>query len=59
MNINVNGKIPKHFYSKDLALLIIGQIGTAGGTGYAIEYSGQVNHRFIHGSKNDIMQYDY
>ena len=42
MNINVNGNIPKHFYSKDLALLIISQIGTAGGTGYAIEYSGQV-----------------
>lgn len=40
MNIKVNGKMPKHFYSKDLALLIISQIGTAGGTGYAIEYTG-------------------
>ena len=40
MNIKVNGKMPEYFYSKDLALLIISQIGTAGGTGYAIEYTG-------------------
>ena len=40
MNINVVGKMPNYFYSKDLALLIISQIGTAGGTGYAIEYTG-------------------
>ena len=40
MNITVNGKMPEYFYSKDLALLVISQIGTAGGTGYAIEYTG-------------------
>ena len=40
MNINITGEMPEHFYSKDLALLIISQIGTAGGTGYAIEYTG-------------------
>ena len=32
--------MPEYFYSKDLALLIISKIGTAGGTGYAIEYTG-------------------
>ncbi len=40
MNINIIGEMSEHFYSKDLALLIISQIGTAGGTGYAIEYTG-------------------
>jgi 3-isopropylmalate/(R)-2-methylmalate dehydratase large subunit len=40
MNIKVDGEMSKYFYSKDLALVIISQIGTAGGTGYAIEYTG-------------------
>ena len=40
MNINVVGEMPNYFYSKDLALLIISKIGTAGGTGFAIEYTG-------------------
>ena len=40
MNINIIGKMSEHFYSKDLALLIISKIGTAGGTGCAIEYTG-------------------
>jgi len=40
MQINVLGKMPEYFYSKDLALLIISKIGTAGGTGFAIEYTG-------------------
>lgn len=38
--ITVNGKLSKGVYSKDVALYIIGQIGTAGGTGYAIEFAG-------------------
>ena len=41
MNINIDGAMPDYFYSKDLALLIISKIGTAGGTGCAIEYTGQ------------------
>ena len=41
MQIKVIGDMPEHFFSKDLALLIISQIGTAGGTGFAIEYTGQ------------------
>jgi len=40
LKIEVNGALNPHVSAKDIALYIIGQIGTAGGTGYAIEYSG-------------------
>ena len=40
--INVNGKLSVGVRSKDLILQIIGKIGTAGGTGYVIEYAGNV-----------------
>lgn len=40
MLVNVNGILDKHITAKDIALYIIGQIGTAGGTGFAIEFSG-------------------
>ena len=40
--INVNGKLPIGVTSKDVILQIIGKIGTAGGTGYVIEYSGSL-----------------
>ena len=40
--INVNGKLPLGVTSKDVILQIIGKIGTAGGTGYVIEYSGNI-----------------
>ena len=40
MRISVNGKLPFGVTSKDLILYIIGQIGTAGGNGHVIEYSG-------------------
>ncbi len=41
MRINVEGDLPTGVTAKDLALAIIGKIGTAGGTGYVIEYAGQ------------------
>ena len=41
MNIKINNVLPKGVYSKDLTMSIIGKIGTAGATGYAIEYSGK------------------
>jgi 3-isopropylmalate/(R)-2-methylmalate dehydratase large subunit len=42
MNIQVNGRMPEGVTAKDLALGVIGQIGTDGATGHVIEYSGEV-----------------
>jgi 3-isopropylmalate/(R)-2-methylmalate dehydratase large subunit len=40
MRVSVNGKLPLGVTAKDMALAIIAKIGTAGGTGYVIEYAG-------------------
>ena len=40
MKIDVQGKTHPLVSAKDIALFVIGQIGTAGGTGYAIEFCG-------------------
>lgn len=40
MRIAVEGQLGFGVTAKDIALAIIGEIGTAGGTGYAIEFSG-------------------
>ncbi len=40
LKIEVNGKLNELVSAKDVALYIIGQIGTAGGTGFAIEFAG-------------------
>ncbi len=40
LKIEVNGNLNKSVSAKDVALYIIGQIGTAGGTGFAIEFAG-------------------
>jgi len=42
MRINVSGSLAPEVTPKDVVLAIIGEIGTAGGTGYAIEFSGSV-----------------
>ncbi|WP_019518635.1 3-isopropylmalate dehydratase large subunit [Faucicola boevrei] len=42
MLVCVDGKLGKGVTPKDVILAIIGKIGTAGGTGYAIEFGGQV-----------------
>ena len=40
MLVRVEGALGKGVTAKDVALAIIGKIGTAGGTGYAIEFGG-------------------
>jgi len=42
MRIRVDGKLGFGVTPKDVVLAIIGKIGTAGGTGYAIEFAGEV-----------------
>ena len=41
MRVTVNGELSDDITGKDIALAIIGKIGTAGGTGYAIEFAGR------------------
>ena len=42
MRVTVNGELQEGVTPKDVTLAVIGKIGTAGGTGYAIEYAGSV-----------------
>jgi 3-isopropylmalate/(R)-2-methylmalate dehydratase large subunit len=41
MLVEVNGKLPVGVTAKDITMAVIGKIGTAGGTGYVIEYAGK------------------
>jgi 3-isopropylmalate/(R)-2-methylmalate dehydratase large subunit len=41
MQIRVNGHVGPGVTAKDITLAIIGRIGTAGGTGYVVEYAGE------------------
>src|ERR1700756_4483434 len=41
MRVLVDGRLPDGVTAKDIILAIIGEIGTAGGTGYVLEYSGE------------------
>lgn len=41
MLVSVDGKVGTGVTAKDIVLAIIGEIGTAGGTGYAIEFGGE------------------
>jgi len=41
MLVNVNGRLNPGVTAKDIVLAVIGRIGTAGGTGYTIEFAGE------------------
>jgi len=41
MRVSVNGKVSAGVTAKDIVLHIIGEIGTAGGTGHTIEFAGE------------------
>ncbi len=41
MRVTVDGALPFGVTAKDLILALIGEIGTAGGTGHVIEYAGE------------------
>ena len=42
MRVNVNGKLNKNVTPKDIILYIISKLGTDGGIGYFVEYSGNI-----------------
>ena len=42
MRISINGKLNKNVTPKDIILYIISKLGTNGGTGFFVEYSGDV-----------------
>ena len=41
MLVQVDGRLPEGVTAKDIVLAVIGEIGTAGGTGHAIEFGGE------------------
>jgi len=41
MLVRVDGALPRGCTAKDIVLAVIGKIGTAGGTGYTIEFGGE------------------
>jgi 3-isopropylmalate/(R)-2-methylmalate dehydratase large subunit len=41
MRVEITGKLSKGVTAKDITLAVIGEMGTAGGTGYVIEYCGE------------------
>jgi 3-isopropylmalate/(R)-2-methylmalate dehydratase large subunit len=44
MRVTINGVLPAACSAKDVALAVIGSLGTAGATGHAIEFAGPVVH---------------
>ena len=57
MRAVVDGKLPAGVTAKDIILAIIGEIGTAGGTGYALEYAGEADPFALDGRPHDHLQH--
>ena len=53
MRVLVSGKAPEGITAKDIVLAIIGRLGTAGGTGYVIEYAGEAIMQPLDGRPDD------
>ena len=51
MLVRVDGRLPPGVTAKDLVLAIIGRIGTAGGTGHAIEFARRGRARAVDGRR--------
>ena len=51
MQVVVEGELGAGVTAKDIALAVIGKIGTAGGTGYAIEFAGERDSRVVDGRR--------
>jgi 3-isopropylmalate/(R)-2-methylmalate dehydratase large subunit len=56
MLIKVEGQLGAGVTAKDIALAIIGKIGTAGGTGYCIEFGGSAIRGIVDGRPHDGVQ---
>ena len=57
MLVRVEASCARGCSAKDIVLAIIGKIGTAGGTGHAIEYAGTRHPRAQHGRPHDGVQH--
>ena len=57
MRVIVDGKLPDGVTGKDIILAIIGEIGTAGGTGYVLEYAGEAIRALVDGRPHDGLQH--
>ena len=58
MRVTVDGTLGEGVSAKDIVLAIIGEIGTAGGTGHVIEYAGEAIRALLDGRTDDRLQHD-
>ena len=57
MSVTVEGDLAPGVTAKDVALAIIGAIGTGGGIGHIIEYRGVGHPESLHGGPDDAVQH--
>ena len=55
--LRVDGELAPGVTAKDMVLYLIGDLGTAGGTGYVLEYTGECIRALSHGRADDRMQH--
>ena len=59
MQVHVRGKLAEGVTAKDLALGMIGQIGTDGASGHVIEYTGEAVRGLSMEAPDDALQYEH